>query len=88
MKLKSGFVISNVDGKYVAVAVGEAGKSFSGMIKMNATAAFIAERLKEEITLDDLAQAVCEKYDIDEQRARASVEKAVMSLRECGLIEE
>lgn len=39
MKLKDGFIITKNGNDYIAVAAGEAGKAFNGMIKMNGTAA-------------------------------------------------
>ena len=48
MKLKSGIVIEKAGDEYVAVATGEAAKSFNGIIRNNKTANFIFEQLKEE----------------------------------------
>ena len=48
MKLKSGIVIEKTGDEYVAVATGEAAKSFNGIIRNNKTANFIFEQLKEE----------------------------------------
>ena len=54
MKLKSGVIINEINGEYVAVAAGEAGKAFNGMIKMNGTAAFIAKTLQNETDEDGI----------------------------------
>ena len=48
MKLKNGIVTNSIDGESFAIATGEAAKEFNGLIKNNATAAFIFELLKEE----------------------------------------
>lgn len=37
MRIKDGFVMRKVAGKYVVVATGEASRSFHGMIKLNDT---------------------------------------------------
>ena len=50
MKLKEGFIITKNGNDYIAVAAGEAGKAFNGMIKMNGTAGFIATLLAESDT--------------------------------------
>ena len=42
MKLKSDFITQEIDGTQFLVAVG--GESFNGIVKSNATAAFIAPR--------------------------------------------
>ena len=48
MKLKSGIVIEKAGDEYVAVATGEAAKSFNGIIRINKSANFIYVQLKEE----------------------------------------
>ena len=49
MKLKN-IIITEAGGEYVAVT---ADGSFNGMIRMNRTAAFIAEALREETTAEN-----------------------------------
>lgn len=89
MKLKQGIILSPMEDAFVAVAAGEAAKSFSGMVRMNATAAFICEHMKEETTIDALVRAVVDTYEgVDEARARASVERVVADLRAASLMEE
>ena len=88
MRLKDGVIINQADGAFIAVAAGEAGKSFNGMIKLNATAAFILERLKEETTIDSLVKAITDEYDVSAETAEDNAMKIVRTLREHGLIEE
>ena len=47
MKIKEGFVLRTVMGNNVVVAVGEASKSFRGMIKLNGTATAIWKLIEE-----------------------------------------
>ena len=42
MKIKKGFVIQEVAGQWVAVATGAAAKEFTGIVKLNATAAHVS----------------------------------------------
>ncbi len=87
MKLKEGIILSPMEDSFVAVAAGEAAKSFNGMVSMNATAAFICEHMKEETTVDALVQAVLDTYDgVTEERARASVERVIKDLSDAGLL--
>lgn len=87
MKLKEGIILSKMDDAYVAVAAGEAGKSFSGMVRMNATAAFIFEQLKEESDMDRLTAALLDAYEgVSEEQARRSAEGVVAQLSEAGLL--
>ena len=65
MKLKSGIIINEMQDDFVAVAAGEAGKAFNGMIKMNGTAAFIAKALQTEIDEDGIVAAILAEYEVD-----------------------
>lgn len=87
MKLKSGIIINEFNGDYVAVAAGEAGRAFNGMIKMNGTAASIAKALQNEIDEDGIVAALCEEYDVDAETARENVRAVVTKFRSVGLID-
>ena len=84
MKLKD-VIISEANGEYVAVNIGG---EFNGMLKLNDTAAFIAETLQEEGSFDEVVAKLREEYEIDEETAVKSVESVVEKLRQVGFIEE
>ncbi len=88
MKLKNGVVITAYGSEHIAVAAGEAAKSFNGMIKMNGTAAFICEILKNDTTVDEIVDALCEKYEVDREAALKSVQNTLETLRNVGLLED
>lgn len=60
MKLKDTFVTQEMDGEQVMV---EAGGGFAGMVRSNATAAFIIDQLKTETTKEAILDAMEKKYD-------------------------
>lgn len=84
MKLKD-VIISEANGEKIAVSVGG---SFNGMLKLNETAAFIADLLKQETTVEEVAQKICEVYATDMETATKSVESVTEQFRKVGLIEE
>ena len=89
MKLKEGLIITECGDEYIAVAAGEAGKAFSGMLKMNKTAGFIAKQLSLcDTDICDIVKAVLDKYEVDEKTARESVEKVIAAFEKQGLIEK
>lgn len=88
MKLKNGVVLTAYGNEHIAVAAGEATKSFNGMIKMNGTAAFICEILKSDTTADDIVDALCEKYEVDRKTALKSVQNTLETLKKVGLLED
>ncbi|MBR3919933.1 MAG: PqqD family protein [Clostridia bacterium] len=84
MKLKD-VIISEANGEFVAVSVGG---SFNGMLKLNSTAAFIAEAMQEETTVEAIADKLCESYEVERDIAVKSVEAVVEEFRKVGLIAE
>ena len=87
MKLKSGIIISEINGEFVAVPSGEASKSFNGMIRMNGTAAMIARLLQNAASEDEVVANMCQEYDVDEAIAREDYQTITAQLDELGLIE-
>lgn len=87
MKIKDGFVLEKVGGSYLAVAVGERAKCFSGLIRMNETGAFLFRLVeKEDKTKEELKDALLREYDVDEITAAKDVEAFEAKLREGGII--
>lgn len=64
MKLKKGMITEEANGEFVAVATGEASKSFNGLIRNNATADFIFRQLETDKTETQIVDAMLEKYDL------------------------
>lgn len=88
MKLKSGMVQSKVGNEYVAVATGKAAENFNGIVRNNATAAFLVERMLKETTVDELVSALLDTYEVEEEVARRDVLNVVDSFRKAGLLDE
>lgn len=88
MKLKKGIVTNSIDGESFAIATGKAAKEFNGLVKNNATAAFIFELLKTEQTEDSIVSAMTEKYDVDEATVRNDVRELLALLKSKNLIED
>lgn len=87
MKLKEGFVLRQVAGSYVVVAVGLQTLDFKGMIRLNETGAFLWKQLADnECTEDSLTAAMTTEYDVDHETAAADVRIFVQSLREADLL--
>ena len=93
MKLIQGFIITECENEYVAVVADGAvshmkgAVNFNGIIRMNKTAAYIAELMKNEITEDMLVSCVSEKFRTDAETARKNVKTVISSLSGAGLIQ-
>ena len=65
MKIKQGFMLREVAGNFVVVAVGEASKNFNGVINLNESGAFLWKQLMSETTNDKLLDALLNEYSGD-----------------------
>lgn len=88
MRLKEGFILHEVGEEHMAVATGEAAKSFNGIIRNNETAAYIFELLQKETTEEAIVAAMCQRYDADESVIAADVARIIAKVREAGLLNE
>lgn len=88
MKIKEGFVLREVMGNYVVVAVGEASKNFRGMIKLNATAADIWHCVSQGMDADGIYNVLFDKYEVDENQLRDDIKSTLNVLKVNGLLEE
>ena len=87
MKIKEGFVLREVAGSYVVVAVGKAVKTFNGIINLNYTGAFLWKQLEKGSNLDGLKSALLAEYDVDEEVAERDAKKFLDKVAEAGLVE-
>ena len=88
MKIKEGFVIEEVGGSYLAVAVGDRADSFNGLVRMNGTGAFLWRELeKGEVTRDMLVEKLLSVYEVDRETAARDVDGFVSKLASEGIIE-
>ncbi len=89
MKIKSGFVVQKVGGKYLAVAVGELANEFNALVRMNETGVFMWNKLSEaDLTEEELLALLLDEYEVDIERARADVKVFIEKLRAAGLFNE
>jgi hypothetical protein len=88
MKLKDGVIFTQVADETIVVTVGEAAEAFRGMIKLNSTGAFIAQRMLQETTREELVTALRQEYEVDEETALKAVESIVEKFASVELIKE
>ena len=86
MKRSADFLLRDVAGTMVIVPVGAAVGEFPGMMTVNETGAFLWERLEKEQTVQTLAAALLENYEVGEEIARADVEAFLEKLKPTGAI--
>lgn len=87
MKIKQGFVMRDVAGQAVAIATGEASKSFHGMVKLNDTGAFIWNGIEKGLDEAEIAEQLAASYDVEVGQALKDVESFIARMRDAGLVE-
>lgn len=88
MKIKSGFMTRQIGDKIVGIAVGERTSEFNGMINLNSTGQFIWKCLEKDTTIEEVVEKVVNEYDIENDKAFASVNAFVEELKKHNFIEE
>ncbi|MGN0657588.1 MAG: PqqD family protein [Ruminiclostridium sp.] len=84
MKLKDNFITHETDGEQIMVA---AGGSFAGMVRSNATAAFIVDCLKTETTEAEILDKMLAKYEGDKNVMSEDIKTIIGKLRKIGAID-
>lgn len=86
MKLKSSFISHEIDGKQVMIDLDKGG--FKGIVRSNATAAFIIDQLKTETTRDEILSKMAERYDAPRDVMGRDLDAVLTRLKGIGALEE
>jgi hypothetical protein len=87
MKLKKNFILREVAGTFLVVAVGDAVKDFNKAINLNSTGAFLWKQLEKEVTEEELVDKLLEEYEIDRETAKKDISGFLQRLREANLLD-
>ena len=87
MKIKAGFVVREIAGQSVVVALGTANKDFGGMIKLNSTGRLIWDMLSIGAQTEDIVKRITEEYEIDADTARKDAIAFINTLQGAGILE-
>ena len=87
MKIKKGFMLREVAGNYVVVAVGEASKNFNGVINLNESGAFLWKKLADGIKEAELIKELLNEYEVSEEIANNDVKTFIKKLKEVDILE-
>ena len=89
MRQKKGFVLRDVCGKDVVVAEGLGAIDLGKLVTMNKMAAWIWKKAEElgEFNADQLADALCETYEVEKDKATKDVNALLENWLRFGIIE-
>lgn len=88
MKVKTGFLLTELGNEMVAVPTGEIAEQFRGVIRMNKTAVFVWKGIEAGQTQEEIANSMLERYDsVDYPKAFDAVGKIIRELEKGGILE-
>ena len=89
MRIKQGFTLRRLCGQDTVMAQGTAAARFGRMLQLSEAAAWLwreAER-QGDFTVESLAEALCEEYDITPTTALADVAALAAQWQQVGVVE-
>ena len=87
MKRKNGYLMTELGDTCYAVAAEDAADCPNVLVTMNRVGSVISKLLEEEITAEQLVQALCDRFDAPADIIRADAEAFLDKLSKAGLLE-
>ncbi len=87
MKIKEGYILREVAGNNIIVAVGGESVNFDGIKTLNETGTFLWRNIEKGMDEEMLTKALTDEYEVDAETAKADVAEFVSLLINNGLIE-
>jgi hypothetical protein len=87
MKIKENFVLRKVAGAYTVLALGEATVKFDGALTLNESGVMLWQLLEKGSSVEALAKALTDEYEVSYEMALADVNEYLEKLRGAGCLE-
>lgn len=88
MKIKENYVMREVAGQAIVIAIGEESERFKGMINLNRTGRDVWLYLEKGLDSDEIAKKISEKYEVDLNVAKHDIESMIDRLYKAGVLEK
>ncbi len=85
-KIKSGYVLREIEGEFLAIPFAPELNS-TNVIILNPVSGLLWEKLQTECTLSQLVKAVTESFSIDAATAQDDIEEFLQTLKENNMLE-
>ena len=86
MKIRYDFTVREIAGECILVPMGAGALEFSGMMTTNDVGAFMVEKLGQDISKEELVQAVIDEFEIDKATVMVDVEDFLEQLKRMNLL--
>jgi hypothetical protein len=87
MKTKENLVVRQVAGTWAVLPTASKVLDFDGMLTLNDAGLILWRLLEKGSSMEDLASALMQEYDVDREQALADVGEFVATLTKAGCIE-
>ena len=88
MKIKENFVLRQIAGQYVVVAIAQASVDFNGMITLNESSALLWAKLEQGCDRAELIRALTEEYEVSEEKAAQDIDQFLAKLVSAGCLDD
>lgn len=86
MRLKYEFILQELDDVTMAVSSPSEPEGLNGVVRLNATGAFIFKALQKDVSFDELVDAMMAEYGIPRETAEEGAVRVLDSLDASGLL--
>ena len=86
MKMLPGFEIISIAEEYIVVPIGENTKRLRGIVVLNEAAAILLEKMKEDVSLEELVLYLMDHYVVEKNKARRDIEEMLDTLQSIGIV--
>ena len=86
MKIKKDLVVRQVADTWAVLPTAADVLDFDGMLTLNETGVMLWKLLENESSLEELASALMQEYEVDREEALADVGEFVETLKKAGCI--
>ena len=88
MRASSELLLREIAGEHILVPVGATALKIHGMITLSESGVLLWKKLQENSTKQELVNAICQEYDVDEDTALEDVDSFLGKLNDLGLMVE
>ena len=88
MVIKKEMILRKIGSDIILVPIGNALKEHNGMFMLTESAGFLWEKLPQCDTVQELAQALFDEYEVTYEQALKDAEEFVNKIAELGIIDK
>lgn len=88
MRLKEGYKLIDIIGEWMVIPNSEKTIDINKLLTLSESGAFLWDKLKDEIDVDELVSLLLSEYEVDRTTAEIDVNSFIKDLNDIGLLQE